>query len=254
MEKIQIINPTRIKILLFSFVSFYFITTYANARNTPHSVHKKIHRKTNIHKVSANRHIQKSHYRMKTYRFKHKLAGHVIQCVAFARSASDIQLKGNARDWWYNAEGVYERGKTPAPNSVLSFRPTRKMPLGHVAVVKEIVDSRTIIIDQSHWAQRGISHNTPVIDVSANNDWSAVRVALNGNKNAYGSIYPTHGFIYPSNHIRIHRPVIHNTIQRNIKTWTADAATAKTNTEVALAPNISTSDLFDSDAPNHSLK
>lgn len=122
--------------------------------------------------------------------------GHVIQCVAYAQNASDVMLHGNARDWWHNAAGVYERGSAPEPGSVLNFRSTRRMPLGHVAVVRNIVDSRTIVIDQSHWAQNGISRNVQVIDVSPNNDWSAVRVALNNRSGGFGSIYPTFGFIY----------------------------------------------------------
>ncbi|MFT8891775.1 MAG: CHAP domain-containing protein [Acetobacter papayae] len=128
---------------------------------------------------------------------RHHGGGHVIQCVAYAKSASDVMLRGNARDWWHNAAGVYERGQAPEAGSVLNFRGTRRMPLGHVAVVRNVVDSRTIVIDQSHWAQAGVSHNVSVIDVSANNDWSAVRVALNKNSGTYGSIYPTYGFIYP---------------------------------------------------------
>ena len=35
----------------------------------------------------------------------------------------------------------------------------------------------------------------PVVDVSENNDWTAVRVGL-GSATAFGSIYPTYGFIY----------------------------------------------------------
>ncbi|CDG33503.1 hypothetical protein SACS_0765 [Parasaccharibacter apium] len=70
------------------------------------------------------------------------------------------------------------------------------MPLGHVAVVRRQIDSRTIMIDQAHWASNGISHNTKVVDVSPENDWTAVRVALPGNGERLGSIYPTHGFIY----------------------------------------------------------
>lgn len=251
MEKIRIISVKKIKILLFSLVSFYFITSYANARAISHHNSKRIHKK-NIHKVSLTHRGTRSHFSTRRYRYRHRNYGHVIQCVAFARSASDVQLRGNAKDWWNNARGVYERGNTPEPDSVLSFRSTRRMPLGHVAVVKQVIDSRTIIIDQSHWAQRGISRNTPVVDVSANNDWSAVRVALNGNKNAFGSIYPTHGFIYPSNH-ETHQTTIHNP-QRNIRTWTANAASAKSNTEVALAPTISNEALFGTDAPNRSLK
>ncbi|GEN59258.1 hypothetical protein ANI02nite_11420 [Acetobacter nitrogenifigens DSM 23921 = NBRC 105050] len=121
---------------------------------------------------------------------------HVIQCVAFARSASDVDLSGNARDWWYNAEGRYARGSAPEPGSVLNFRPIRRMPLGHVAVVTGVTNSRVITIDQSHWGQSGVSRNVTVVDVSPDNDWSAVRVALNGREGTFGSIYPTYGFIY----------------------------------------------------------
>lgn len=137
-----------------------------------------------VHTVSG-RHNRRSHG-----------GGHVIQCVAYAKTASDVVLHGNARDWWHNAAGVYERGSAPEAGSVLNFRGVRRMPLGHVAVVRNVINSRTIIIDQSHWAQNGVSHNTPVIDVSPNNDWSAVRVALNNNSGSFGSIYPTYGFIY----------------------------------------------------------
>ena len=45
-----------------------------------------------------------------------------LQCVTFARSDSGIELTGNARDWWGNAEGVYQRGNRPEPGSVLNFR------------------------------------------------------------------------------------------------------------------------------------
>lgn len=150
---------------------------------------------------------------------------HVIQCVAFAKEASDVEIHGNARDWWGRAAGVYERGHAPEEGSVLNFRPTGRMPLGHVAVVTQVVDSRTIQIDQSHWNSRGISRDVSVVDVSPDNDWSAVRVEL-GHQGTFGSIYPTFGFIYPraagaddgdnaprvieataTQHVRRHRPV-----------------------------------------------
>ena len=120
---------------------------------------------------------------------------HVIQCVAFARADTDIALSGNADDWWRNAEGVYARGNAPEVGSVLNFRANGRMRLGHVAVVTNVVDSRTIQIDQSHWNANGISRNVSVVDVSENNDWTAVRVEL-GRQGTYGSIYPTYGFIY----------------------------------------------------------
>lgn len=130
-----------------------------------------------------------------THRYASADAAPVIQCVAFARSNSDVALAGNAANWWQNAEGVYARGSAPEPGSVLNFRANERMRLGHVAVVTGVVDSRTIQIDQSHWNARGISRDVTVVDVSENNDWTAVRVAL-GHKGTYGSIYPTYGFIY----------------------------------------------------------
>jgi surface antigen len=121
---------------------------------------------------------------------------HVIQCVAFAKQDAGIEISGNARDWWGNAAGIYERGLRPEAGSVLSFRANGRMPLGHVAVVAAIEDSRTITIDQSHWNSRGITRHIEVKDVSEANDWTAVRVQL-GHGGSFGSIYPTHGFIYP---------------------------------------------------------
>ena len=147
--------------------------------------------------ASASHGHASAHHGIRHVASRHHGGGHVIQCVAYAKSASEVVLRGNARDWWHNASGVYDRGQAPEAGSVLNFRGTRRMPLGHVAVVRNVVDSRTIVIDQSHWAQAGVSHNVSVIDVSANNDWSAVRVALNHNGGTYGSIYPTYGFIYP---------------------------------------------------------
>ncbi len=123
-------------------------------------------------------------------------AAHVIQCVAFAKEDAGIQISGNARDWWGRAAGIYERGLRPEEGSVLSFRANGRMPLGHVAVVSGVEDSRTILIDQSHWISGGITRDMEVKDVSQNNDWSQVRVQLSRG-GAYGSIYPTHGFIYP---------------------------------------------------------
>lgn len=120
----------------------------------------------------------------------------VIQCVAYARASSGVDLPGNAADWWYNAAGIYARGNKPEAGSVLAFLANGRMRLGHVAVVSNVIDSRRIEIDQAHWGSGGVSHDISVVDVSENNDWTAVRVEL-GHGAGYGSIYPTHGFIYP---------------------------------------------------------
>jgi len=184
---------------------------------------------------------------------------HVIQCVAFAKQDAGIVIAGNARDWWYNAQGVYERGHAPEAGSVLSFSATGRMPLGHVAVVSDVVDSRTITIDQAHWAGRGVTRDIDVKDVSENNDWTAVRVQLSRG-GAYGSIYPTHGFIYArsdSGH------VIEATSYAPMPKLgrTPGVAHAKTalNLEVAEVPNVHrgldlTLPFSTSDAPDRALQ
>ena len=126
--------------------------------------------------------------------------GSRLQCVPFARENSGIELSGNANTWWYNAQGVYERGARPEVGSVLNFRANGRMRMGHVAVVTNVVDGRNVEIDHANWSgpgvgRGGISRNITVVDVSPANDWSAVRVAL-GNTGEFGSVYPTYGFIY----------------------------------------------------------
>lgn len=127
------------------------------------------------------------------------LSGHSeghLQCVPFARMDSGIQLSGNAYAWWDKAAGLYQRGTKPESGSVLSFQANGAMRLGHVAVVSEVLDGRTVTIDQANWSGPGqVSRNVMVVDVSSGNDWSAVRVGL-GHTGEFGSIYPTNGFIY----------------------------------------------------------
>ena len=120
-----------------------------------------------------------------------------LQCVPFARAASGIELKGNAALWWEAAAGVYERGSRPEPGSVLNFRATGHMRLGHVAVVTAVTGPREIEVDHANWggSYGGVSRHVAVMDVSADNDWSEVRVAL-GRTGEFGSTYPTYGFIY----------------------------------------------------------
>lgn len=123
-----------------------------------------------------------------------------ISCVPYARSVSGIELKGNAAEWWYAAAGIYERGSRPEEGSVLNFRASGRMRLGHVAVVTHVVNSREVEIDHANWwgpgaGKGGISRGIPVVDVSENNDWSDVRVGL-GHSGTFGSVYATYGFIY----------------------------------------------------------
>ena len=137
------------------------------------------------------------HYR---HEYHHSRYFRGISCVPYARAESGIHLVGDAYVWWGEAAGRYARGDVPEPGSVLNFRANRAMPLGHVAVVRAVVNSRQILVDQANWWGPGgghgvVSHNVAVVDVSPHNDWSAVRVAL-GHSGNYGSVYPTFGFIY----------------------------------------------------------
>ena len=67
--------------------------------------------------------------------------------------------------------------------------------MGHVAVVSEVVSEREIRVDHANWDRNKVSLKMDVIDVSDNNDWSAVR--LKSQPSAFGSVYPIKGFIYP---------------------------------------------------------
>jgi len=121
-----------------------------------------------------------------------------LQCVPYARELSGIALRGDAWTWWKKADGIYAKGRTPRPGAVLVLSKTRRLTLGHLAVVAEVVDSRNIVVHQANWLNGGRIHRyTPVRDVSKNNDWSEVRVWYTPGR-VYGSRnYAAYGFIYP---------------------------------------------------------
>lgn len=121
-----------------------------------------------------------------------------LQCVTYARQISDVQLSGNARDWWSNAAGTYDRGQQPKAGAVLAFSGTRAMPYGHVAVVRKVVDDRHILIDHANWSGPGmVEKGVMAVDVSAAGDWSEVRVWYAPTKSVGLRASPAHGFIYP---------------------------------------------------------
>lgn len=96
-----------------------------------------------------------------------------LQCVPFARERSGVAIRGNANTWWKQAAGDFIRVKSPVVGSVMVMNTRR----GHVGVVTKIIDSRHIVIDHSNWLSNGqIYLDQPVMDVSANNDWSKVVV------------------------------------------------------------------------------
>jgi hypothetical protein len=98
-------------------------------------------------------------------------------CVEYARMRSGLAVFGDARHWWERARTLYTRLARPAEEAVMVFSGSKRLKRGHVAVVTEIVSNREIIVDQANWQNKGeIDHATPVLDVSAANDWSQVRV------------------------------------------------------------------------------
>ncbi|HTN15768.1 MAG TPA: CHAP domain-containing protein [Sphingomonadaceae bacterium] len=124
-----------------------------------------------------------------------------LQCVPYARRVSGIQIYGDAWTWWGQAEGRYKRGSNPRVGAVMAFQPYGNMTLGHVAAVSRIVDSRTVLLRHANWSpingRRGqIEDDVRAVDVSENNDWSAVRVWFDPIQSLGGTAWPVTGFIY----------------------------------------------------------
>lgn len=122
-----------------------------------------------------------------------------LQCVPFAREASGVEIYGDAKHWWRKAAGKYARTKRPQIGAVLVMKGYRTTRRGHVAVVKELLDDRTIVIDHANWGNDGrIYLSAPVRDESPRNDWSMVRVWHTPTGKWGSRIYRTRGFILPS--------------------------------------------------------
>ena len=145
-----------------------------------------------MHYAEAEHHTRVTHYaHYRVAQYRHS----GLQCVPYAREVSHIELTGNAFLWWAEAAGRYARGNTPVEGAVLNFRAIGRMPLGHVAVVTGVINSRTILVTQANWVRGTITNDVTVQDVSPDNDWSQVQVEL-GDSSTWGAAYPTYGFIY----------------------------------------------------------
>jgi hypothetical protein len=120
------------------------------------------------------------------------------ECVPYARNLSGVQIWGDAVTWWAQADGRYARSGRPAEGSVLVLRGWNDDKRGHVAVVKAILSQRVIRVDHANWLHGGeVSINVPVIDVSAANDWSEVRIWHVPGGYWGGRTYLAQGFIHP---------------------------------------------------------
>lgn len=126
-----------------------------------------------------------------------------IQCVPYARRLTGIRIFGDAWTWWDQAEGRYARGTRPRIGAIMALKPYGPMQLGHVAMVSQILDDRTVLLRHANWSPingvRGqIEDNVRAVDVSPGNDWSAVRVWFAPLQNLGTTHWPVQGFIYKS--------------------------------------------------------
>ncbi len=121
-----------------------------------------------------------------------------LQCVPYARAKSGVSIYGDAYTWWDQAAGHFARGFMPKQGAVLVLNGYAGPNRAHLAVVHDILSSREIRVDHANWLDDGaIYTDDPVIDVSANNDWSAVKV-WNIRAGAWGvRTYNVQGFIGP---------------------------------------------------------
>jgi hypothetical protein len=124
-----------------------------------------------------------------------------LSCVPYVRMVTGMNISGDARAWWFNAAGVYQRGQTPERGAVLAFAGGGSMARGHVGVVSRVINSRTIEIDHANWGGPGLRRGqvlrgAVVVDVSDRNDWTAVRHQVGYDRDTFGRTYVTHGFIY----------------------------------------------------------
>lgn len=124
------------------------------------------------------------------------------ECVPYARAVSGIQIKGDAWTWWDQADGVYGKGSAPRSGAVLVLGRSDRLSAGHISVVVSVHNSREITVSHTNWGNDGstrrrIYREQSVIDVSSDNDWTAVQF-WNPDTGAYGGVYEADGFVYPT--------------------------------------------------------
>jgi hypothetical protein len=117
-------------------------------------------------------------------------------CVEYARAISGLKIFGDAKYWWGRAKNLYARASHPLEEAVMVFSGSSRLRRGHLAVVSKIVSPREIRVEQANWMNKGeIDHDTPVLDVSKNNDWSRVRVWDVPSRQFGSRVYAVSGFI-----------------------------------------------------------
>ena len=131
-----------------------------------------------------------------------------LTCAPFARELSGIALYGDADTWWDQAAGRYRRSQHPMVGGVLVLRRSSRLPSGHVSVVSRILTPRQIQVIQANWVPGELDQDQLVVDVSEDNDWSAVRVWYPPADQLGIHVYPAYGFVLPP------RPATHEELVR----------------------------------------
>ncbi len=142
-----------------------------------------------------------------------------LQCAPYAREISGIQLFGNAAGWWGQADGKYDRGHAPKVGSVLVFKASGAMRVGHVATVSRIVGDREIRVTHANWSvingHRGqVERDVTVVDASAAGDWSQVKVWFAPIGKVGTHAYPVYGFVY-GGHAPSEPPVMMASVEKH---------------------------------------
>ncbi len=120
-----------------------------------------------------------------------------LTCVPFARALTGMALAGNGADWWAAADGRYARTHAPETGGVLVFQRAARLPDGHVSVVSRVLDGRHIHVIQANWVPGQLDLDQLVVDVSARNDWTRVRVWYPPSDQLGIREYATFGFVRP---------------------------------------------------------
>lgn len=119
------------------------------------------------------------------------------QCAPYARTVTGFPLFGPAAGWWQESSDRLAHSSVPKPGAVLVLRATRRLPYGHVSVVRRVLGPREILVEHANWEPGQIDRSVPVLDVSSGNDWSLVRVWWHPSHSIGRSSYAACGFILP---------------------------------------------------------
>ena len=110
-----------------------------------------------------------------------------LQCVPYAREHSGVKIHGDAWTWWDQAAGKFPRAVSAGSGRGHGADGLCRAGARPCRGGARLVSPREIRVDHANWLDDGAIYlDDPVADVSADNDWSAVRV-WNIKTGAWGS-------------------------------------------------------------------